>query len=148
MFPLQCGQSFTTVPHLKVHIAEHNKDPDSEVLCNQCGQTFHHRRRLVAHMARVHQPQTLKCIHCPKTFENRQQARRHLSVHTGLKPFKCADCNYCAYKLHNIHTHVNKTHGRKSALADVVVDEDERDRMMHMVKMDVEKMVENQKTST
>ena len=65
-----------------------------------------------------------------------------INVFTGIKPFKCADCNYCAYKLHNIHTHVNKTHGRKSILDDIIVDEDERERMMQLVKIDVEKMVE------
>ena len=136
----QCGRTFTTVPHLKVHLAEHNKE--EIIVCHQCGKVFHHRRRLVAHISRLHQPRNLKCIHCDKTFENRQQARRHLSIHTGIKPFKCADCNYCAYKLHNIHTHVTKTHGRKSILEDIVVDEDERERMMQIVKADIEKMVE------
>ena len=66
--------------------------------------------------------------------------------YAGIKPFKCADCAYCAYKLHNIHTHVNKTHGRKSILDDIIVDEDERERMMQLVKIDVEKMVERRNT--
>ena len=138
----QCGKTLSSERELRNHMEDHE---GNVAVCHHCGQTFNQRKQLGLHLARNHQPRDLKCPYCEQLFENKDQASRHLAMHTGIKPFKCADCNYCSYKMYNVHTHVNKTHGKKSRLEDMVIDEEARERMSQLIKADVVVMLSKRK---
>ena len=138
----QCGKMCATQRHLRLHLQDHE---GNAAVCDQCGQMFAQNRSLADHLARAHQPRDMKCLYCEKLFENRQQARRHIAVHTGIKPYKCIQCNYSSYRQTNVHTHVSKTHGTKSVNESILVNEDEQERMNELVRVDVDRMLEQRK---
>ena len=54
-------------------------------------------------------------------------------MHTGIKPFKCIQCQYVSYRASNVYcVHYEKSHGRKGNNDDVITDIVERDRMFEI----------------
>ena len=110
-------------------------------MCPVCGQSFTEKKAFERHMSRNHKPRDIECLHCEQKFENKDQASRHLAMHSGLKPYGCPSCSYRSYKIYNVNIHTNKTHGRKSTLVDLVVDEEARDKMAEKIKEELAKML-------
>ena len=113
-----------------------------EIICHHCGRSWGHEKSLKDHLRKYHQPH-LQCPHksCDKTFGNRTQAIRHLNVHSGIKPYKCALCEYVSYRETNVATHFEKSHGRKKTTNDMIVDVVERDRMLELARTEVSQMI-------
>merc|ERR1719322_1810867 len=103
-------------------------------VCHECGKVCPSKKILVHHILRHHKRQNLKCPYCEKIFVTRQQARKHMAMHTGLKPYKCPDCKYAAYQSTNVHTHVNKSHGKKATNESIIIDEEEIEKMNEIIK--------------
>ena len=124
-----------------MHQAEEHGDK-KEIICHHCGRSWAHEKNLKDHLRKYHQPH-LRCPHtsCDKTFGNRTQAIRHLNVHSGIKPYKCATCEYVSYRETNVATHFEKSHGRKITREDMVVDVLGRDKMLDIARIEVEKMI-------
>lgn len=86
---------------------------------------------------------SIKCHRCEKTFDAIVQARPHLTVHSGIKPYKCSQCDYRSYSKHNVtNVHWTNKHGRKGTNDDVVADEKEKEDMKEYVRVETEKMLE------
>jgi len=87
----------------------------------------------------------LQCPHCDKKFDSKTQARPHLEVHTGIKPYKCSQCDYTSYSKHNVtDAHFSKRHERKGTPDDVITNQEEKERLKSLVLKESEEMVERQ----
>ena len=49
---------------------------------------------MVKHRRLAHGAKTFICTICEKGFTSIFALNKHLNVHSGLKPFKCIDCDY------------------------------------------------------
>ena len=140
-----CGLKCAGNVQFQIHMAIKHSSEKS-YMCQHCGIGFAHSKRLQVHLRRNHQPRDLQCPHCDKKFETRDQAIRHLVVHTGLKPYKCVQCQYSSYRQCNVMSvHFLKSHGRKGSQSDVLTDIAERDMMSEIAVAEVDKMLKNRK---
>ena len=138
----ECGKESSGRTQLEIHLAQYHSDKKIAV-CQTCGKGFGTMSHYQLHLRRHHQPRDLQCPHCDKKFESRDQAIKHLIVHTGIKPFKCIQCQYVSYRASNVYcVHYEKSHGRKGSQDDVVTDIVERDRMFEIARLEAEKMME------
>ena len=138
----ECGKESSGRTQLEIHLAQYHSDKKIAV-CQTCGKGFGTMSHYQLHLRRHHQPRDLQCPHCDKKFESRDQAIKHLIVHTGIKPFKCIQCQYVSYRASNVYcVHYEKSHGRKGSQEDVVTDIVERDRMFEIARLEAEKMME------
>jgi len=138
-----CGNSFSSNTMLKAHIAQVHEKKNSE-MCQQCGLTFHSQIKLQKHQREWHCPRA-KCLHCDKTLRigSSDKVLRHLVIHTGLKPYKCAHCNYSTERKTNCALHVKKAHQRAQwAHSDIVTDELAEKTMMKTAHMEMKRMKE------
>ena len=67
----------------------------------------------------------MKCLHCPKVFNRRVQLLNHLFMHSKLKPYHCATCNYANDRKGNVADHVKKVHKKEWTNNDIVIDKAE-----------------------
>ena len=140
-----CGLKCAGNVQFQIHMAIKHSSEKS-YMCQHCGIGFAHSKRLQVHLRRNHQPRDLQCPHCDKKFETRDQAIRHLVVHTGLKPYKCVQCQYSSYRQCNVMSvHFLKSHGRKGSQNDVLTDIAERDMMSEIAVAEVDEMLKNRK---
>ena len=138
----ECGKESSGRTQLEIHLAQYHSDKKIAV-CQTCGKGFGTMSHYQLHLRRHHQPRDLQCPHCDKKFESRDQAIKHLIVHTGIKPFKCIQCQYVSYRASNVYcVHFEKSHGRKGNQEDVITDIVERDRMFEIARLEAEKMME------
>ena len=137
----ECGKESSGKTQLEIHLAQYHSDKKIAV-CQTCGKGFGTMSHYQLHLRRHHQPRDLQCPHCDKKFESRDQAIKHLIVHTGIKPFKCIQCQYVSYRASNVYcVHYEKSHGRKGSNEDVITDIVERDRMFEIARIEAEGML-------
>ena len=138
----ECGKESSGRTQLEIHLAQYHSDKKIAV-CQTCGKGFGTMSHYQLHLRRHHQPRDLQCPHCDKKFESRDQAIKHLIVHTGIKPFKCIQCQYVSYRASNVYcVHYEKSHGRKGNNDDVITDIVERDRMFEIARVEAEAMLQ------
>ena len=85
-----CGKGFENEMVLREHTKSvHEKDP--QIICSSCGETFFNRKSHRRHMPLRHAQRNLRCLHCDKNLPDEVgKLGLHISIHTGIKPFKCA----------------------------------------------------------
>jgi KRAB domain-containing zinc finger protein len=54
---------------------------------------------MVKHRRLAHGAKTFICTICEKGFTSIFALNKHLNVHSGLKPFKCVDCDYRSVRI-------------------------------------------------
>ncbi|CAB4066651.1 KRAB [Lepeophtheirus salmonis] len=129
----KCLETFKNISSLNRHEKHCLKDPDfveekeiskrgeKSVVCDQCGKVLPHRTALTKHIRRSHdKTKTYTCPKCNKVFFENYRLKKHLSIHTGVKPFKCSRCKYCCVRKDNVFIHLRRVHKIVPTSNDVV----------------------------
>ncbi len=84
----RCGEAFSQVSSLRLHLEQKRKTYACEWCCKSFAQSADLRRHLRTHTGeRPH-----RCTFCSKSFSQRGNLRRHLRIHTGERPYSCPYC--------------------------------------------------------
>lgn len=89
----KCDETFQLKSHMDKHLALHS--PTSQV-CKVCNKTFANVYRLQRHMISHDESTDLrkfKCTTCNKAFKFKHHLKEHIRIHSGEKPFECANCH-------------------------------------------------------
>jgi len=112
---------------------------------NENNENSNYKPRIQRADARNKGIRSLQCLHCEKRFETKTQARPHLEVHSGIKPYKCSQCDYMSYSKHNVtDAHFSKRHGKKGTNDDVITNVEDKDRLKALVLRESEQMLDRQ----
>ncbi|XP_073966438.1 zinc finger Y-chromosomal protein 2-like [Choristoneura fumiferana] len=86
----------------------------AQVVCEMCGARLMSNAALERHQQsqcrRERSPKAYKCPHCVKSCATRQGLQLHITLHTGEKPYKCAQCPLEFRQSGALKRHHNKVH--------------------------------------
>jgi len=139
-----CGKGFENEMVLREHTKSvHEKDP--QIICSSCGETFFNRKSHRRHMLLRHAQRNLRCLHCDKNLPDEVgKLGLHISIHTGIKPFKCAHCSYATERRGNVFIHCRKAHHKDVDFkADIVIDEKLKKEMDRICKTEIKLIRDN-----
>ncbi|KAM3956656.1 Zn finger homeodomain 1 isoform 1-T1 [Aphomia sociella] len=94
----QCRGAYPTREQLERHETLHSPNTQVDTLkysCKICHKSFANVYRLQRHMISHDESATLrkfKCNDCDKAFKFKHHLKEHLRIHSGEKPFECANC--------------------------------------------------------
>ncbi|KAH7710116.1 gastrula zinc finger protein XlCGF57.1-like protein [Aphelenchoides avenae] len=107
----KCHKRFRTKGLVREHMMTHVTERRHE--CDQCDYSSKNRRTLYYHQRTKHgMGDIVTCPHEGCTFFHAKPSalRKHIGVHTGVKPFKCKQCQYTARTKEHLRKHVKKCH--------------------------------------
>ena len=77
----------------RYHLEGH--DQNTSYICSLCGKIFISKKEMDVHrFSHKRRGQNVPCPACDKKFSCPEKMKAHLSVHSGIKKFKCRFCSY------------------------------------------------------
>uniref|UniRef100_A0A3B3BU63 C2H2-type domain-containing protein n=1 Tax=Oryzias melastigma TaxID=30732 RepID=A0A3B3BU63_ORYME len=104
----ECGKTYSSMSHLKLHIQYHAERPYRCPVCRKC---FSWKGRLQKHMRTHTGEKPFKCTVCGKRFSESGNLKVHMRIHTGEKPFSCSFCGKGYAQRGNLKMHMSVHRG-------------------------------------
>ncbi|XP_028836107.1 zinc finger protein ZFAT [Denticeps clupeoides] len=126
---------------LQTHLKTHSDTDKKSFVCPVCEQSFP-EDKLKSHIKSSHPDESVssisqalglrmqlkgvigkrasKCLYCECYFtKNGSDLQQHIWAHEGVKPFKCALCDYATRSKSNLKAHMNRHNTEKMHLCDL-----------------------------
>jgi len=110
-----CQKKFKKKGNLKEHKNVHNRT--KEFVCDLCGKSFNDKKILKLHHIKIHGTEEEKkanqkhvCSTCGKAFYKKVDLDDHENIHTGVKSFRCDQCDFGAFTPSGLRTHIMRIH--------------------------------------
>ena len=106
----ECGKGFRTKSHLRRHhVIRHSKF--THIICSFEGCNVRLKKEGLRRHTLIHTGERpFECANCDATFPSNNALGRHTLTHSGEKPFKCSQCEKEFSQNCNLKTHEIKHH--------------------------------------
>ena len=82
--------------------------------CDICDGVFTSKNGLTGHISTIHEGiRPFKCVNCDYCARTAYDLKKHSSIHDGNKPFKCELCNSSFSAIQGLNGHVQHLHKTK-----------------------------------
>lgn len=106
-----CDRPYTLQSNLKIHIAKHHMNLQTEYPCKYCERKFNAWASRYYHEIRVHTKNfKYNCTKCKKYFIHLAEYDDHMSTHTGTKIRECIECHEMFPTRDSLRTHKETVH--------------------------------------
>ena len=113
----KCSKGFTAKCYLTQHFDFKHTNKPKKYYCKPCNKYFELEETMKVHNRRLHNDGDYKylCDFCSRGFWHLQEFKLHCAGHTGVKPYKCGQCEVASFvDAHRLNNHL-KTCGKINA---------------------------------
>ena len=114
---LKYSKGFTAKCYLTQHVDFKHTNKLKKYYCKPCNKYFELEKTMKEHNRRLHSDGDYKylCDFCSRGFWHLQEFKLHHTGHTGLKPYKCGQCEVASFADgHRLNNHL-KTCGKMNS---------------------------------
>ena len=105
----KCSKGFTAKCYLTQHYDFKHTNKPKKYYCKPCNKYFQLEKTMKEHNRRLHNEGDYKymCNFCSRGFWHLQEFKLHHTGHTGVKPYKCSQCEVASFvDVHRLNNHL------------------------------------------